>query len=73
MIRRAMQYIIPRELIRDVVLGGHADGGGSVIAPVNAFWHNDKVMAPGQDLDKAKKILADAGFTWQGGRLHYPG
>lgn len=72
-IRRAMQYIIPRELIRDVVLGGHAESGGSVIAPVNAFWHNADVKAPGQDLDMAKKILADAGFTWQGGKLHYPG
>ena len=72
-IRQAMQYIIPRELIRDVVLGGHAENGGSVIAPVNAFWHNPEVKAPGQDIDKAKKILADAGFTWVGGKLHYPG
>lgn len=71
-IRKAMQYIVPRELIRDIVLGGHAESGGSVIAPVNAFWHNPSVAAPGQDLDKAKKILADAGFTWNGGRLHYP-
>jgi peptide/nickel transport system substrate-binding protein len=71
-IRQAMQYIIPRELIRDVVLGGHAESGGSVIAPVNAFWHNSDVKAPGQDLDKAKKILADAGFTWEDGKLHYP-
>jgi len=71
-IREAMQYIIPRDLIRDVVLGGHAHSGGSVIAPVNAFWHNPDVKAPSQDLDKAKKILADAGFTWEGGMLHYP-
>ena len=71
-IRAAMQYIIPRDLIRDVVLGGHAHSGGSVIAPVNAFWHNPDVKAPSQDLDKAKKILADAGFTWESGKLHYP-
>ena len=71
-IREAMQYIIPRELIRDIVLGGHAESGGSVIAPVNEFWHNPAVKAPGQDLDKAKKILSDAGFTWSGNQLHYP-
>ncbi|MCB1969245.1 MAG: hypothetical protein KDG54_02430 [Geminicoccaceae bacterium] len=72
-IRRAMQYIIPREMIRDIVLGGHAESGGSVIAPVNANWHNPQVTAPAQDLDMARKILGDAGFTWQGGKLHYPG
>ncbi len=71
-IRQAMQYIIPRDLIRDVVLSGFAQSGGSVIAPVNAFWHNPDVKAPSQDLDKAKKILADAGFTWEAGKLHYP-
>lgn len=71
-IRKAMQYVIPRELIRDIVLGGHAESGGSVIAPVNEFWHNAAITAPSQDLDRARKILADAGFTWSGDRLHYP-
>jgi len=71
-IREAMQYIIPRDLIRDVVLSGFAHSGGSVIAPINAFWHNPEVKAPSQDLEKAKKILAAAGFTWEAGKLHYP-
>jgi len=71
-LRQAMQYVIPRELIRDVVLGGHAASGGSVIGPANQFWHNPAIKAPGQDLKKARKILADAGFTWKGGKLHYP-
>ena len=72
-IRKAMQYVIPRELIRDAVLGGYAESGGSVMAPANKFWHNPAVKAPSQDLDKARKILADAGFNWKGGKLHYPG
>ncbi len=72
-IRRAMEYVIPKDLIRDVVLGGHADNGGSVIGPANGFWHNEAVTAPSQDLDRARTILADAGFTWQDGMLHYPG
>jgi peptide/nickel transport system substrate-binding protein len=72
-IRQAMQYVIPKDLIRDVVLGGHAANGGSVIGPANKFWHNPAVKAPSQDLKKARKILADAGFTWKGGKLHYPG
>jgi len=72
-IRQAMKYVIPKDLIRDVVLGGHAADGGSVIGPANTFWHNSAVKAPSQDIAKAKKILGDAGFTWKGGKLHYPG
>jgi peptide/nickel transport system substrate-binding protein len=72
-IREAMKYVVPKDLIRDVVLGGHADDGGSVIGPANKFWHNPGVKAASQDIAKAKKILSDAGFTWQGGKLHYPG
>ncbi|MCP5367156.1 MAG: twin-arginine translocation signal domain-containing protein [Hyphomicrobiales bacterium] len=72
-IRKAMKYVIPKDLIRDVVLGGHAGAGGSVIGPANAFWHNAAVKAPSQDIAMAKKILSDAGFTWKGGKLHYPG
>ena len=72
-IRKAMKYVVPKELIRDIVLGGHADDGGSVIGPANEFWHNSGVKAASQDLAKAKKILSDAGFTWKGGKLHYPG
>ncbi len=71
--RQALQYVMPKDLIRDVVLGGHATDGGSVIAPANKFWHNPNVAAPSQDVNRAKKILGDAGYTWKGGKLHYPG
>jgi len=71
--RQAIQYVMPKDLIRDLVLAGHASDGGSVIAPVNEFWHNSAVKAPSQDFDKAKKMLSDAGYTWKGGKLHYPG
>ncbi len=71
-IRQAMNHVIPRELIRDIVMSGHASSGGSVIAPVNAAWHNSAVKAASQDIEMAKKVLADAGFTWAGGKLIYP-
>ena len=71
-IRQAMNYIIPRELIRDIVMSGHASMGGSVIAPANKAWHNPVIESRGQDIDMAKKILADAGFSWAGGKLTYP-
>lgn len=71
--RRAMRHVMPIELIRDVVLGGHATTGGSVIAPANKFWHNSDVPAVGQNMNKAKEILAGGGYTWVDGKLHYPG
>ena len=46
--------------------------GGSVIAPANKFWHNADVMPDPEDIDKAKKILEEAGYTWEKGKLHYP-
>ncbi len=71
-VRQAMNHVIPRELIRDIVMSGHAASGGSVIAPVNAAWHNPAIKAASQDIAMAKKVLADAGFTWAGGKLMYP-
>ncbi len=71
--RRALQYMFPREVLTEIVMNGQADPGGSMIAPVNAFWHNPEVPLPGQDIDRAKRILADAGYTWSGGQLMLPG
>ncbi|WP_420413888.1 ABC transporter substrate-binding protein [Roseibium sp.] len=71
--RAAMRHVMPIELIRDVVLGGHASTGGSVIAPANKFWHNSAVVGGGQNVKKAKDMLAAAGYTWKDGKLHYPG
>jgi peptide/nickel transport system substrate-binding protein len=47
--------------------------GGSVIAPANALWHNSAVQPFDTDMRIAKKILAEAGYTWdKNGKLHYP-
>jgi len=71
--RKALAHVIPKELIIEAVLSGLADPGGSVIAPANKFWHNPAVKPYPEDINKAKKILADAGYTWKSGKLHYPG
>jgi len=61
-------------LIIEAILSGLADRGGSVIAPANKYWHNPVVKSYPEDLNKAKKILAEAGYTWdKKGKLHYPG
>jgi len=71
--RRAMDYVIPRELMIEAILSGFGEPGGSVIAPANKFWHNPAVKAHPEDINKAKQILKDAGYWWdKKGKLHYP-
>lgn len=71
--RKAIAHVLPKELIAEAVLGGHASLGGSVIGPANEFWHNPAVKPFPNDPRIAKKILAEAGYTWdKKGKLHYP-
>jgi len=71
--RKALAYVIPRGLIIEAILSGLADEGGSVIAPANKFWHNPAVKPFPTDVKMAKKILADAGYTWdKQNKLLYP-
>ena len=72
--RKAIDMIIPRDVIREVVMSGFADNGGSVIAPANEFWHNSAVKARPTNVKAAREVLAAAGYTWDGdGKLLYPG
>ncbi len=71
--REALDLIIPRDVIRDIVMSGFAENGGSVIAPANEFWHNPAVEARVQNVKRARELLAQAGYSWDGkGRLLYP-
>lgn len=71
--RRALNLVMPRKMISELVLLGYADPGASVISPVNAFWHNPAIKVPGEDAKKARDILAKAGYGWDGqGKLRSP-
>ena len=71
--REAIDLVIPRDIIRQVVMSGFATNGGSVIAPANKFWHNPTVPGRTQNLQKARNVLAKAGYSWDsGGTLLYP-
>ena len=72
--RKAIDMIIPRDVIRDVIMSGFAENGGSVIAPANEFWHNSAVKSRPTNPKAARDVLAAAGYTWDGdGKLLYPG
>lgn len=71
--RKALAHVLPKEIIKDVILDGHAKIGGSVIGPANEFWYNPGVKPFPRDVEKARRILSQAGYGWDSdGKLHYP-
>lgn len=70
---QALSHAIPIEAIIEEVLGGDGGPTPSSIVPSNAFWTKAELNVPDVDLEKARGILRDAGFTWGGERLlHFP-
>ncbi len=79
--RDAIAHTIDYDTITRDVFQGQAQAGRGVIGPGNAKWHDTGIPEGDQggasffrmDMGRAKKILADAGYTWDAqGRLHYP-
>lgn len=72
-LRRAVSHLIDRKKIVDDFAVGRAEPGCSVIAPANAQWHNPAIKCPEYDPAKARQVLKDAGWQWDGrGRLYFP-
>ncbi len=72
-VRRALAHGIPKQIVLERLLEGNGDVVHSMITPANEFWHNPNVEKYDLDLDKAKKILADAGYTWdEKGAIYFP-
>lgn len=71
--RRALAHTIDKKTIINVLLNGRGEPGSSVIAPVNAFWHNPDVEHFDFNLEKARELLKQAGYTWDSqGKLQLP-
>ena len=71
--RTAIDHVVPRDVIKAVVMSGFAEKGGSVIAPANEFWHNSKLPARTSSIKKAREVLSAGGYSWDGnGKLLYP-
>lgn len=69
-VRRALTMAMDRERMVNVLLDGRGEVGTTVIAPVNAFWHNPFVERFEYDMDAARAELEAAGYSWDGeGRL----
>lgn len=72
--RRAFQHAINRKAMLDIVCGGFGTiCRNTPINPLVKEWNNPDIPAIEFNLDKAKAILKDAGYTWdEKGRLCYP-
>jgi peptide/nickel transport system substrate-binding protein len=72
-VRRALTMATDRQRMVDVLLDGRGEVGSSVVAPVNAFWHNPFVERFDYDLEAARAELEAAGYTWNAdGRIVAP-
>jgi peptide/nickel transport system substrate-binding protein len=72
--RNALSRAVDRQLIVKAAFKGFAEPSNSVVSPALGFWHDASVvseMTTGQDV--AMKLLEEAGYTLEGGKLHYPG
>lgn len=73
--RQAIAHTIDFDTILEVYLDGYGlkGGAGMVINEANEFWHNSNIDYPEYDPEKAREILAEAGYTWDdNGKLHMP-
>lgn len=61
--RKAVAHAVDKQAIIDQVYAGHAEPQWSAVSTPNKAFLNDDVAQYPYDLDRAAKILADAGFT----------
>jgi peptide/nickel transport system substrate-binding protein len=67
--RRAISHAIRRDDLCRVVYHGHAAPGVGPFPPANQFWFNRKLKPHAFDLALARRLLSEAGFRLEGGRL----
>jgi len=73
-VRQALAHLVDKDTIITVLLEGRGEPGTSVIAPINAFWHNPDVVRYPYDPERAREILEEAGYRWDDeGRILFPG
>jgi len=70
--RRALAHTIPYDTIVKTLFDGHALPGEGFVPPANKQWHNPDLTLYPYDPEKARAILRDAGYTWDGDALQLP-
>lgn len=71
--RQALNFVMPRQMISQLVLLGYADPGASIISPMNDIWHNPTVKIAPENVKMARDLLSKAGYKWDAqGKLLSP-
>ncbi|MFD1414300.1 ABC transporter substrate-binding protein [Oceanobacillus jeddahense] len=60
-VRQALNYAVDVDLLIDSVLGGHANRVATIL-PEQNFGHDPSIQPYESDKDKAKELLAEAGY-----------
>lgn len=72
-LRMALSLASPRERMLNEFYEGYGNVAGSVIAPANEFWHNASIKPYPFNIEQAREVLKDAGYSWDSdGRLQLP-
>jgi peptide/nickel transport system substrate-binding protein len=72
--REAVAWMVPRRDIVETVFGGlgSVEKDSLLTTPIET-WHNDDLEQRSYDPERARRILREAGYTWDDqDRLHYP-
>ncbi len=64
--RRAISAVVDREAIVRLVYGGRASALWGHVTPANGAWLNAALPKPARSVERARRLLQDAGFHWTG-------
>jgi peptide/nickel transport system substrate-binding protein len=62
--RRAVSNALDRRAMARVVFGGRATPASGPVSVANTFWRDASLTATERDLDGARALLREAGFSW---------
>lgn len=63
LVRKAVQHLINREAIVNQVMLGFALPARNFMVPTDMFYNEDVIVKYDHNIEKAKELLAEAGFT----------
>jgi peptide/nickel transport system substrate-binding protein len=64
--RQAVSLGIDREGITRLVYRGRATALWTPVTPANNLWVDTSISHPARSVERAKKLLSEAGFSWKG-------
>jgi len=70
--REALSLATPRQRALMELFEGYGTVGASVIGPANEYWHDPSVTPDDFDIEAAREVLEEAGYSWSDGRLQMP-